>query len=342
MGSRQAAPLILSGTNSLFLQNPSSGMGDPLTITGTASGTFTIDPVTRRTCVAHQLIVRFKSQDTDGPPVSDKKISLAHQKIGAKVKKDFTSRLFRAPGCHWQTGLIFTLRLRNTSQIRMSCMQSRIISSRYHRIRPVPLFRMAMLYRSFQQHPTIPFLRTSGGSEYRQTGGTPGADINATSAWDLSTGSNQVIVAVVDTGALYTHTDLSANIWTNPGEIPGNGIDDDHNGYTDDVHGWNFITNTSSPLDDNGHGTHVSGTIGAVGNNSIGVTGVNWQVKIMALKFLDATETGSTSNAISAILYANANGASSHKQFLEWNVADPALEAAIDASPAVVVLRSGK
>ena len=172
-------------------------------------------------------------------------------------------------------------------------MQSRIMSSRYHRKRPVPLFRMGMLYRSFQQHLTIRFLLTSGDSGIPgRPAVTPGADINATSAWDLSTGSNQVIVAVIDTGVLYTHSDLSANIWTNSGEIPGNGIDDDHNGYIDDVHGWNFITNTSDPLDDNGHGTHVSGTIGAVGNNGIGVTGVNWQVKIMALKFLDASGSG--------------------------------------------------
>ena len=108
----------------------------------------------------------------------------------------------------------------------------------------------------------------------------------------------------------YTHSDLSANIWTNFGEIPNNGIDDDHNGYPDDVHGWNFITNNTDPHDDNGHGTHVSGTIGAVGNNGIGVTGVNWQVKIMALKAFDALGSGYTSDAVSAILYANANGAS--------------------------------
>jgi thermitase len=171
--------------------------------------------------------------------------------------------------------------------------------------------------------------------------GTSGADINATAAWDITNGSSSVIVAVVDTGVLYTHGDLSANIWTNPGEITGNGIDDDHNGYIDDIHGWNFVTNTSDPLDDNGHGTHVSGTIGAIGNNAIGVTGVNWHVKIMALKAFNAAGSGFTSDAVSAILYANANGASVISNSWSGSGFDQALKDAIDASPAVVVCAAG-
>jgi len=141
-----------------------------------------------------------------------------------------------------------------------------------------------------------------------QTGGTPGADISAVNAWDVFTGSEDVVIGVIDTGVDYLHPDLAANIWTNPGEIPGNGIDDDGNGFVDDIHGWDFINDDNDPMDDNGHGTHTSGTIGAIGNNGIGVTGVNHTVKIMALKFLSASGSGSTSDAIDCIEYATMMG----------------------------------
>ncbi len=128
--------------------------------------------------------------------------------------------------------------------------------------------------------------------------------ISADDAWAISTGSASVVVAVIDTGVDYTHPDLAANIWTNPGEIAGNGIDDDGNGFVDDVHGYDFFNNDGDPMDDNMHGTHVAGTIAAVGNNGVGVVGVNWTSSIMALKFLSAEGYGSTSDAIRAINYA--------------------------------------
>jgi len=142
-----------------------------------------------------------------------------------------------------------------------------------------------------------------------QSGGVPGADIDAERAWNVSTGSRNIKVAVIDTGVDYNHPDLAANIWTNPGEIAGNGIDDDHNGFVDDVHGWDFANDDNNPTDDVGHGTHVAGTIGAIGNNGVGVVGVNWQVTIVPVKFLGSDGSGATSDAINAIDYATQIGA---------------------------------
>jgi subtilisin family serine protease/subtilisin-like proprotein convertase family protein len=136
-----------------------------------------------------------------------------------------------------------------------------------------------------------------------QDGGTAGADIGAVTAWDTSTGDTDVIVAVIDTGVDYNHEDLQGNIWTNPNEIAGNGIDDDGNGVIDDVHGYSAINDDGDPMDDNGHGTHVSGTIGAKGNNGVGVVGVNWDVSIIGCKFLSAGGSGSTDGAIACIDY---------------------------------------
>ncbi|BET69263.1 hypothetical protein ASA1KI_41810 [Opitutales bacterium ASA1] len=142
-----------------------------------------------------------------------------------------------------------------------------------------------------------------------QNGGSSGVDIDAVRAWDITTGSSDVIAAVIDSGIRYTHQDLAANMWRNPGEIPGNGIDDDGNGYVDDVHGINAINGSGNPMDDDGHGTHVAGTIGAVANNSGEHVGVAWNVRLMALKFLSASGSGTTTDAIEAIDYAVANGA---------------------------------
>ena len=141
-----------------------------------------------------------------------------------------------------------------------------------------------------------------------QTGGTPDADIDAVDAWNIDTG-NSIIIGVIDTGVDTAHVDLLGNIWTNPGEIPDNGMDDDSNGYVDDMHGWDFVNWDNGPIDDNGHGTHCSGTIAAVGNNAVGVVGVCWSAKIMALKFLDQGGYGSTSDAVLAVEYATMMGA---------------------------------
>ncbi|MBD2149020.1 S8 family serine peptidase [Pseudanabaena sp. FACHB-1277] len=153
------------------------------------------------------------------------------------------------------------------------------------------------------------FSQLWGLNNISQTGGTTDADIDAVEAWDIQKGNRSVVVAVIDTGVDYTHQDLAANMWKNPGEIVGNGLDDDGNGFIDDIYGYDFINKDSNPMDDHSHGTHVAGTIGAVGNNNLGVIGVSPNVSIMGLKFLGANGSGNTVNAARAVDYAVSKGA---------------------------------
>lgn len=136
-----------------------------------------------------------------------------------------------------------------------------------------------------------------------QTGGTADVDINAPEMWQLITGDKDVIVAVIDTGINYNHPDLRKNIWVNPGEIPGNNIDDDNNGVVDDVHGFDAISNTGDPMDDHGHGSHCAGIIGAESQNPDGGRGVMQDVTIIGCKFLSANGGGTTSGAIACLDY---------------------------------------
>jgi subtilisin family serine protease len=131
--------------------------------------------------------------------------------------------------------------------------------------------------------------------------------IGMADAWTMGWGSSTVTVAVLDTGVDYNHPDLAANMWANEDETAGNNRDDDGNGYIDDVRGWNFVGENNNPMDLSGHGTHVAGIIGAVGNNSIGMAGINWTVKIMPIKFM--AETGTIADEVSGIEYAVQMGA---------------------------------
>ena len=133
--------------------------------------------------------------------------------------------------------------------------------------------------------------------------------ISMPSAWDISTGSREVVVAVIDTGMDMDHPDLAANLWTNAVEIAGDEIDNDGNGFVDDVNGWDFVASDNDPEDGNGHGTHCSGTIGAVGNNDKQVAGVCWNVSIMPVRAADDSGSLASSDVVGAIYYAADNGA---------------------------------
>ncbi len=133
--------------------------------------------------------------------------------------------------------------------------------------------------------------------------------IQAEQAWDIETGNSDVIIAVIDTGVDYDHSDLKHNMWKNPGEIAGNGIDDDNNGFIDDIYGYDFANNKAEPVDDNGHGSHVAGIIAASGDNEKGIAGVSWSAKIMALKVTTKYGQLTTADAIYAIEYAKLMGA---------------------------------
>jgi thermitase len=129
--------------------------------------------------------------------------------------------------------------------------------------------------------------------------------INIAPLWNEGVlGNQKIVVAVIDTGIDWTHPDLAANLWTNPKETAGNGKDDDGNGFVDDIHGWNFATKTADSNDDQGHGTHCAGVIGGVGNNGVGIAGVNWAVSLMPIKFLTASGSGTIEDGVEAINYA--------------------------------------
>ena len=173
---------------------------------------------------------------------------------------------------------------------------------------PVEFVEPNYIVRSSRLPNDPGFDRQWGLRNTGQQGGRPGADIDAATAWDALVGGD-VTVAIVDTGIDYGHADLAPNMWINPGEVPGNGVDDDHNGYVDDIRGYDFANEDTDPYDDASHGTHVAGIIGARGNNGVGTAGVDWNVRLLPLKFLNSNGDGNTADAADAIDYAANAGA---------------------------------
>ena len=214
-----------------------------------------------------------------------------------------------------QVGGTVTRRFRSSGAVLLKLKKGRDADTVIGQLKNNPNVEYVERDHYLSIHRTIPndpdFESQWGLENVGQMLGTDDADIDAPEAWDIETGSSDVIVAVIDTGVDYDHDDLRANMWVNPNEIADNGVDDDNNGFVDDVYGVAILNGVGDgdPWDDHGHGTHVAGIIGAVGNNNRGVTGVCWTVRIMALKFLDASGYGLESDAAACIDYAVAHGA---------------------------------
>jgi subtilisin family serine protease len=269
-----------------------------------------------------ELIVRFAA-NTDGRlPCTEEKNQLLNSVGGGKIKYDFKI----VPGLsvvelpEWTTVEQALLALNGADGILYA----------------QPNYEVKAL-STFPNDPR--FDELWGMHNTGQTGGTFDADIDAPEAWDIATGSHEIVVAVIDTGVDYTHVDLATNMWINEAEFNGSpGVDDDNNGYVDDIYGYDFCNNDGDPKDDHYHGTHCAGTIGAVGNNSEGVAGVCWNVKIMALKFLDSGGRGWTDDAIKCVQYSVLMGANLSSNSWGGGSYSQGLKDAIDAAGAAGML----
>jgi hypothetical protein len=175
---------------------------------------------------------------------------------------------------------------------------------------------------------------TNWSSQWNLTAG----NLDCPPGWDRATDSS-VVISVIDSGGDLSHPDLVDNLWVNPGEIPGNGIDDEGNGYVDDVNGWDFWNGDAAPDDDLGHGTHVSGILGAKGNNNLAIAGVCWSTQVQEVKVLNSSGVGSWAGVAQGFTYAADNGASVLNASLGGIIGDPALAAAVDYANSLDVVQ---
>jgi len=233
--------------------------------------------------VAHQLLVQFRK---NAPAAS---MAEAHAQMGAKELRRFTT-------------------VAGLTQVQLPAgMSVNEALVRYRKERDVVSVGPNII-RHLMALPNDPLFRQGKAWALQNTGqgGTTGVDIHATAAWNLTIGSRSVVVMDLDSGIDYRHPDLTANIWRNAADCYNDGIDHDKNGYVNDCNGIDSVNHNSNPLDDtiDSHGTHVAGIMGAVGNNGVGVVGVNWQVSLMACKAFDKNDNGSDADIIACLDYA--------------------------------------
>ncbi|WP_392531916.1 S8 family peptidase [Nostoc sp. C117] len=229
------------------------------------------------------------------------------------------------------------VQLLNKNDLKISSDNTATISGNYNSTTGYGLINAAAAVAEAAGQNTFADVPNLGGNNW-------GADlVKAPEVWAHGYTGKGVVVAVIDTGVDYNHEDLKNNIWTNSKEIPGNGIDDDGNGYVDDNYGWNFSDNNNNTLDNNGHGTHVSGTI-AGENNNYGVTGIAYDAKIMPVKVLNESGSGSYSSIAKGIHYAVDNGANVINLSLGGAYSNRTLESAINYASSkgvIVVMAAG-
>ena len=253
------------------------------------------DSLKHLTCVPGEVLVKFR------PGTSDARIQSVLSPRGSIT-------LGRFYAAQKREDIVHRVKIREGLEVMEAVSQYRLDPTVEH-VQP------NFIYRFYTSPDDTLFPEQWGlhntGQTIFEIAGTEDADIDAPEAWTIATGSHDVVIAVIDSGVAYNHPDLKDNIWVNPGEVAGDELDNDGNGYIDDIYGWDFFDNDNDPLDDavDGHGTHVAGIIGAVGNNGIGVSGVNWNVSIMAIKIGGAEGFGTTLTGVSAINYAVKNGA---------------------------------
>ncbi|MGK7941060.1 MAG: S8 family serine peptidase [Crocosphaera sp.] len=318
IGYQQTYPLIPQGNNSHTIDLQPGQIVENVNF-GNKELSFPVDPETGQPYQPGQLIVEF---DTGITEAEIQQIALANGAIAVEniipsessLANEFSQ--WRILKFDLATDLVpIKNNLANNNQINVSSFDHIV---------------------SIQALPALPndtnFNDLWGLHNTGQTGGTVDADIDAPEAWCKQKGDDDIVVAVIDTGIDYNHADLASNMWINAGEIAGDGIDNDFNGYVDDIYGYDFYNTDSDPWDDHSHGTHVAGTIGAVGNNNSGVIGVSPNVSLMALKSFSAFGGGTLSLAATALGYAIDNGADVVNASFRLYSNDPFLEAMVTAA----------